>query len=139
MCPRGMKTDARPQAAGERIEMKSSIRLAAPLLALAVCAAPALSMSAQPYGPSGPVGYYQDHPGWDMPPAEFHEIARRGFHDGLDAARHDMEAHRRLDVYRHPMYRRPPVPFRARVEYRRGFARGYDVALRHAGMHGYRR
>jgi len=81
-------------------------------------------------------GYGQDHPdhdrgGWDAPPQEFRDIQRRGFHDGVEAGRHDFESHRPPNVERRQEFRRPPVPPPARDEYREGFRRGYDSAFRH--------
>ena len=89
-----------------------TIRLAAPFLAFALAALPAVSQ-------------------WDAPPAEFHDAGRRGFHDGIEAARSDFDSHGQMDARRSPMFRHPPVPEEARHEYREGFMRGYDVSMHH--------
>jgi hypothetical protein len=102
----------------------------APVLALALCTLPAVPMQAQPYAP--PAG---QAPGWDAPPQEFHDIGRRGFHDGIEAAHQDMDAHRAMNPRRHEEFRRPPVPGAARREYREGFERGYRMGMRHWREH----
>ena len=86
------------------------------------------------YGPGGPPppGYAQGGPGsWDAPPSDFREIAQRGFRDGMDGARKDVENHRRPGVNNRDEYRTPPVDRRDWREYKRGFKRGYDVAMSH--------
>ena len=68
---------------------------------------------------------------WDAPPAEFRDIQRRGFHDGIEAARRDIAEQRPPDVERKREFREPPVPPEGRQEYREGFHRGYDMAIGH--------
>ena len=67
-----------------------------------------------------PVAYYPPPP----PPA-WSEIGRHGFHDGVDAARRDLNAGRAPDPAAHPRFRRPPVPPPAWEDYRHGFREGY--------------
>jgi hypothetical protein len=90
--------------------------------------------SAAPLGPVAS-GYAQDrdHDGdrWDAPPAEFREIQRQGFHDGIEGARKDFDNHRMPDVNNREEYRHPHVSPSAREDYKEGFRRGYDVAMRH--------
>ena len=64
------------------------------------------------------------------PPPGYEHFAERGFHDGFDAARHDMSKGWRPDVDRHGAFRNPPVPGRAVDEYRHGFREGYERAFR---------
>jgi hypothetical protein len=66
---------------------------------------------------------------WDAPPDEFRDIARQGFHDGIEGARKDFDNHRRPDVNNRDEYRHPNVPREARDEYREGFRRGYELAV----------
>ncbi len=73
--------------------------------------------------------------GWDQPPAEFHDIQRQGFHDGIDAARRDFSNHRHADADDHEQYRHPHVGRGMRDDYREGFRRGYDVAMHHLRDH----
>ena len=85
-------------------------------------------------GPGGPPpsGYAQGGPGgWDAPPSGYSEIGQRGFHDGMDGAKKDVENHRRPSVNNRDEYRTPPVDRRDWKEYKRGFKQGYDVAMSH--------
>jgi Spy/CpxP family protein refolding chaperone len=87
--------------------------------------------AAQQYGP--PPGYAQGPGGgWDAPPPEFAAAQQRGFRDGIEGARKDFENHRppnvnNRDEFRNPHFIAPPD----RRDYRFGFRRGYDVAVRH--------
>lgn len=91
------------------------------------------AMVAQYYGPpQGPPPGYHDRDDWDAVPQEFREIERRGFHDGLEGARHDFDNHRRPDVNNRDEYRHPEHVDRAdRRAYREAFRRGYWIAVRH--------
>jgi hypothetical protein len=102
-------------------------RLAVPILAISL-ATPGLAI-AQSY-PS-PVPGYGQAGGWDVPPQEFRDIQRQGYHDGIEGARKDYDNHRRPDVNNRDEYRHPHVPSSARADYRDGFRRGYDTAMAH--------
>lgn len=108
-------------------------RLAVPVFAIAL-AAPGLVV-AQSYAPPAP-GYGQEG-GWDVPPQEFRDIQRQGYHDGIEGARKDFDNHRRPDVNNRDEYRHPHVSSSARADYRDGFRRGYDTAMSHL-MNGHR-
>lgn len=111
-------------------------RFAVPAFALflgAACLGTA-SASGVPQGPPPP-GYGQDHGGWDAPPQELQELQRRGFHDGIEAARDDIQNQRRPDVNHRNEFRRPPVHPEDREAYRDGFRRGYEAGIAHL-MHG---
>jgi hypothetical protein len=84
------------------------------------------------YGPP-PAGYSQGPDGgWDAPPREFAEAQRRGFRDGVDGARKDFENHRPPNVNNRDEFRDPHfIPRPDRRDYRMGFRRGYEVAVRH--------
>ena len=88
--------------------------------------------SASPLG-SVPSSYAQDHEenGWDAAPAEFRDIQRQGFHDGIEGARKDFDNHRAPNVNNRDEFRHPHVSPSAREDYREGFRRGYDVAMHH--------
>ena len=106
------------------------IQIAAPVLAFALLATTG-TVVAQ-YGPPPPPARYAQGPGgWDAPPQEFRDAQRQGFHDGIEGARHDVDNHRRPDVNNRDEYRHPHVPRSLRDDYREGFRRGYDVAMRH--------
>ncbi len=68
---------------------------------------------------------------WDVPPHEFSEIKRKGFHDGVEGARKDFDRHRPPNVQDRDEYRHPHVDESARDDYREGFRRGYDAAMSH--------
>ena len=106
-------------------------RIAVPVLALALSAAGAVA-SAQYGPPPPPRGYAQGPGGWDAPPPEFAAAQQRGYRDGVEGARKDFENHRppnvnNRDEYRHPNF----IPRPDRRDYRFGFQRGYDSAVRH--------
>jgi hypothetical protein len=84
-------------------------------------AAPAPAFSGQQYG-------------WDVPPQEFNEVQRRGFHDGVEAAHRDYASGKRPNVNEHGEYRDPndlprDVPPELRDAYRVAFRHGYGVAI----------
>jgi hypothetical protein len=94
-------------------------------------------MVAQYYGPPAQPGYGQA-PAWDAAPPEFRAAQQRGFHDGIEGAKKDFKNHRppnveNRDEYRDPHFISPPD----RADYRMGFRRGYDVAVRHMYGPGY--
>lgn len=90
------------------------------------------SMVAQQYGPpQGPPPGYHDRGDWDAVPPEFREIERRGFHDGIEGARHDFDNHRRPDPNNRDEFRHPHVDGADRRAYREAFRRGYWVGVRH--------
>jgi hypothetical protein len=55
-----------------------------------------------------------------------------GFRDGIEAARHDIDAHRQPDPDRHDTFRHPDLPRDQREDFREGFRRGYHMAYDHA-------
>jgi hypothetical protein len=72
-----------------------------------------------------PPGYYNQP--WARVPDDYRsDIARRGFHDGIEGARRDFENHRQPNVENRDEYRHPDVPHDARHEYRDAFRRGYQ-------------
>jgi hypothetical protein len=73
-----------------------------------------------------PVAYYPPPP----PPA-WSQIAQQGFHNGVDAARHDIAQGLPPDVNRHPHFRNPPVPPPAFEDFRHGFREGYQQVYQH--------
>lgn len=73
--------------------------------------------------------------GWDQPPAEYRDVQRQGFHDGIEAAHRDFDHHRRADADDHEEYRHPHVDHAVRGDYREGFRHGYEVATHHLMDH----
>lgn len=72
--------------------------------------------------------YYPPPP---PPPGSYSGIAQQGYHDGLNAANHDIRRGLSPDPARHPRFRRPPVPPPAFEDYRHAFRSGYDQVFRH--------
>ena len=69
---------------------------------------------------------------WMTPPPEFAAAQQRGFHDGIEGAKKDYENHRPPNVNNRDEYRNPYfIASPDRRDYRFGFARGYQVAVRH--------
>ncbi len=87
----------------------------------------------QAQGPPPPPPNYQAGPPqpWEAPPPEFRDIARRGFHDGIEGARRDYGNHRPPNVNNRDEFRRPPVQRHAWRDYRKAFRRGYQVGVEH--------
>ena len=108
--------------------MKKMYFFALPALALAL-SAPQLTYAQDDSHQQD--AYRQEGNGWDAPPKEFREIQRKGFHDGVEAARKDFDNHRRPDVMNRDEYRHPHVAASARKDYRDGFRRGYDAGVAH--------
>jgi ribosome modulation factor len=59
------------------------------------------------------------------------DIQRRGFQEGMEGARKDLDNHRRPNVNNRDEYRHPNVERGARDEYREAFRRGYNQAVAH--------
>jgi hypothetical protein len=105
--------------------------LVLPLVFVAIGLAGSSHSRAYAAAPQQAPGYAQDQPGWDAPPAEFRDVQRQGFHDGIEGARQDFDHHRMPDVNNRKEYRHPHVDPAVREDYREGFRRGYDVAMHH--------
>lgn len=101
--------------------------LAVMALALATGAALGSNITARAAEPAGA----QWNMPWDQPPSEFREMERKGFHDGVQGAMKDYDHHRFPDVERRSEYKHPHVDASVREDYRRGFRRGYDDAMKH--------
>ena len=77
----------------------------------------------------GQNGYGQG--GWDAPPQGYTDVQRQGFHEGMQAARHDVQTQQQPDPRRHMEFRHPSVPPEARDQYREAFRQGYFMTMRH--------
>jgi hypothetical protein len=84
---------------------------------------------------ASPAGYYVNGSGqepWSEPPGEYRdEVARKGFHDGIEGARRDAENHRPPNVNNREEYRHPDVHGGDRRTYRDAFRRGYETGVQH--------
>jgi hypothetical protein len=103
--------------------------ISVPALALCLASTGTLKVHAQP---GGAVGQYQEHPDhWNEPPNGYSDAQRRGFHEGVEAARRDVQEGRRVDADDHEAYRHPQVEQGQRQEFREGFREGYHRAIEH--------
>lgn len=95
------------------------------LLAFTLAGGTAVYAHAQEGPP--PQGYWQPV----EPPGQWSGAWHSGFHDGIEAARHDIDAHRRPDPDRHDNFRHPDRPRDERPDFRAGFRRGYQMEYDH--------
>ncbi len=105
--------------------MKKLIRIATPLMAVALLSGAPLFAQAQNNQVQN--SQIQD---WNTPPAGT-EQAQQGYRDGIEAAKLDKAANRKIDAKSSHLYVHPPVKGTARDEYRSSFAAGYDAAVKH--------
>jgi len=101
-----------------------------PVLALLLVGMAPAKASAGAAGAGIGAQYDHDH-GWDTPPAEFSDVRRQGFHDGIEGARKDFDNHRPPNVENREEYRHPHVSRDLREDYREGFRAGYERAMSH--------
>ena len=115
------------------------------LLALCVASAGAMKASAHESQPvaataiSAPFAQEQDRDRdrWDQAPDGYRDAQQRGYHEGVEAARHDFSEHRHADADDHQMYKHPPVEGgEARRDFREGFRQGYQRAMDHMTREG---
>ncbi|MGA8530447.1 MAG: hypothetical protein WB622_12085 [Acidobacteriaceae bacterium] len=69
------------------------------------------------------------------PPGNWSSAWHSGFHDGIQAARHDIDAHKDPDPSRHDTFRHPDRPRDERPDFRDGFRRGYQMEYDHFWHH----
>ncbi len=74
-----------------------------------------------------PPGYWEPGP----PPGNWSNAWHNGFHDGIVAAHHDIDAGRPPDPRRHDDFRHPDRPADQRHDFREGFRRGYQMVYDH--------
>ena len=111
--------------------MRTGMKWIVPALAVVLFSsnAAAHAQYGPPPGPPPEPGYRQG--GWDVAPPEFRAAQQQGFHDGVEGARKDVQNRRFPNVNNRDEFRHPHVPRDLRADYRQGFERGYDVAMRH--------
>lgn len=81
-----------------------------------------------PPPPPQPVAPRQDWDRWGMRGLD-NDAERRGYREGMEEARRDVESNRNTDPDDQPQFHNPPVPPPMAGEYREGFLRGYEVAI----------
>jgi len=99
------------------------------ILGAALSGGAALAVHAQEGPP--PQGAWQP----DEPQGDWSGAWHSGFHDGIEAARHDIDAHRPPDPDRHDKFRHPDRPRDERADFREGFRRGYQMVYDHEWHH----
>jgi len=99
-------------------------RIAMPLIAVALMSAPVLATA------QNTVSAKQEAQDWNTPPAGT-EQAQQGFRDGIEAAKLDKAAKRKVDAKSSHLYQHPPVKGAAKDEYRSSFEKGYQAQLDH--------
>ncbi len=108
--------------------MKTLTRFATPLIAVAMMTAP-MMMTAQ----SSQMGQTQNSntTDWSAPPAGTEQA--QAYRDGIEAAKLDTLAHRKVDAKASHLYVHPPVKGAAVADYRTGFEGGYQAAVKNQG------
>lgn len=105
--------------------MKKLIRIATPLMAVALMSGAPIFAHAQQMTET------QTKAEWTTPPAGTPE-AQQGYRDGIQGAQLDKAAKRKIDAQSSHLYVHPPVKSAARDEYRKNFIAGYDAAVKHS-------
>jgi hypothetical protein len=109
---------------------KHLTRIATPLIAVAMMSSVPFMTFAQT-SPSGNQPQTNATQDWNTPPAGT-EQAQQGFRDGIEAAKLDTLAKRKIDAKASHLYVHPPVKGNDAVNaYRSAFESGYTAALKH--------
>ena len=69
------------------------------------------------------------------PQGQWSQAWHQGFHEGVDAARHDLDAGRHPDPEHHEKFRHPDVGPELRHDFREGFRHGYNMVVEHRMHH----
>jgi hypothetical protein len=107
--------------------MKHIIRIATPLIAVALMGGASFSAHAQNQQTT-------ESQSWETPPAGTPQ-AQAAYRDGLQSALADKLANRTVDAKTSNKYVHPPVKKQSYDDYRANFAAGYEAAVKHnSGM-----
>ena len=107
--------------------MSKLTRFATPLIAVAIMSSVPFMTLAQS-SPAGNQTQNNATQDWNTPPPGT-EQAQQGFRDGIEAAKLDKLANRKVDAKASHLYVHPPVKRAARVLYGLSFQAGYEAAL----------
>jgi hypothetical protein len=111
--------------------MKKFTRIATPLIAVAIMTSVPFMTLAQG-SPAGNQTQYSATQDWNTPPPGT-EQAQQGYRDGIEAAKLDTAAKRKIDAKASHLYLKPPVKGADAVNaYRSAFEAGYAAAVQHA-------
>ena len=105
--------------------MRTTKTAMALMLGLALSGGTALAVHAQE-GPPPAGAWFPTEP-----EGNWSQAWHSGFHDGVVAARHDVDARRPPDPDRHDNFRHPDLPHDQRADFREGFRRGYHMYYDH--------
>jgi hypothetical protein len=105
--------------------MKTTIRFATPLIAVALMSGASFFAHAQ--DKPAPAAQSQS---WNTPPAGTEQA--QAYRDGIEAAQLDKAVHRPIDAKQSHLYVHPPVKSTARESYRSSFTAGYEAAVKHS-------
>jgi hypothetical protein len=112
--------------------MKKLIRIATPLMAVAIMTSVPFMALAQSSPTTGNQTQNNATQDWNTPPAGT-EQAQQGYRDGIEAAKLDTAAKRKIDAKLSHLYVHPPVKGNDAVNaYRSSFEAGYNAAIKHA-------
>ncbi|HWB33324.1 MAG TPA: hypothetical protein VG714_09140 [Acidobacteriaceae bacterium] len=108
-------------------------RIATPLIAVAMLgSAPFMTFAQSAQNNGNTVNAKEMAQDWNTPPAGT-EQAQQGYRDGVQAAKLDTVAKRKIDAKASHLYVHPPVKGTEAVnQYRQAFQAGYQAALEHA-------
>jgi len=112
--------------------MKKLTRIATPLMAVAIMSSVPFMTLAQSSPTTGNQTQSNATQDWNTPPPGT-EQAQQGYRDGIEAAKLDTLAKRKVDAKASHLYVHPPVKGNEAVNaYRSSFEAGYAAALKHA-------
>jgi hypothetical protein len=97
-------------------------RIAMPLMAAALMGSPMIATAQNPNTQT----QAQD---WSQPPAGTEQA--QGYKDGIEAAKLDKAAKRKIDAKSSHLYKNPPVKGVQKDAYRNSFEKGYQAQLEH--------
>src|SRR5271168_4737644 len=106
--------------------MKKLIRIATPLIAVALMSGATVFAHAQ--NNQAPT---TESRSWNTPPPGT-EQAQAAYRDGVESAQIDKAAQRKVEAKSSYKYVHPPVKSAARDEYRANFTAGYEDAVKHS-------
>ncbi len=98
-------------------------RMAMPLMTVALMGAPVLATA---QNSNTQATQAQD---WNTPPAGTEQA--QGYKDGIEAAKLDKAAKRKIDAKSSHLYKNPPVKGQQKDAYRNSFEKGYQAQLEH--------
>ncbi len=103
--------------------MKKLIRIATPLIAVALMSGAPLFAHAQ--------NQPTENQSWNTPPAGT-EQEQSAYRDGVQSALAEKLANRKVDAKSSNLYVHPPVRKELRDKYRDSFVAGYEAAMKHS-------